>query len=236
MKKSNGVYYFPFALAGFSTRAVGSVKHGNKFDRRFIEQLSNVIGSSKQITYMVQKHTTNIEIVKKDSASEIFNTDGLITQEKNKVLLAVTADCVPIVMYDSVKKIIGVVHAGYKGILLGIVENMIKKFIKLGSELSNIKIGIGPSIGVCCYDVSKDRIEQFKQRYPGFKNFFQKKHALYFLDLQSIVLQILKQFKVQNKNIERVNLCTSCNNEQFFSYRKDSNKTFGEFATFIGMI
>ena len=242
MKTLNGMYYFSskgFAntINGVSTRSMGRIKNSNKINPSNLRELTKTLNiPSENIFHMNQKHTAHIELIHKHSPQELSNTDGLITKEKNKVLITVSADCLPLVFSDPNNKIVGVAHGGYRGILEGIVENMIEKFSQLGSSFSTITIGIGPSIGVCCYIVSKERIEQYKNRFPDFKNFFKKKNNTYFLDLQSVILQILKQYKIPKKNIEFSNICNSCRNDIFFSYRKDSKETYGEFATVIGML
>lgn len=98
-----------------------------------------------------------------------------------------TPDCLPILFYDPIAKIIGVAHAGWQGILKLIVQQMIELMVKMGAIPENILVAVGPHIGGCCY------------------------------------------------NIDSSSLCTSCQNNEFFSYRKNREKNFGEMLSVISL-
>jgi len=183
--------------------------------------------------FMKQVHGNGIVEVDNESEHYIENIDGMVTKERNKTLAIFTADCVPVVMYDNKNNCIGAAHAGYKGILLGVVENLLEKMKEIGAETENIQVFIGPSIRGCCYDVPQERVEQFEKKYPTFKNMYTKKNRNLLLQLDHIVTQIALQNGIKQSNITTDPDCTGCSEKKYFSYRKESKETYGEFITTI---
>ncbi|GAV21796.1 peptidoglycan editing factor PgeF [Carboxydothermus pertinax] len=178
-----------------------------------------------------QVHGNNIALVDysdggrgmKDLSSALKKTDGLITREKNLGLLTFYADCVPLYFLSPTPFIIGVAHAGWRGTLQEIGGKMVTNFVALGAKLENILCGIGPAIGPCCYEVGDDVAQSFSNR--GFKNGVIRKDGKNFLNLWEINSEILIKTGIRPQNIELINLCTSCNKDLFFSYRRDFGVT-----------
>ena len=110
-----------------------------------------------------QVHGKNIVIVTKKTKA-IFEADAVITNERGLFLSVMTADCVPILMYDDKRKVIAAVHSGWRGtdkeIAKFCVYDLVEKF---AVAPENLQIYIGPSIRQCCYEVSFDVTERFKQ-------------------------------------------------------------------------
>ena len=146
--------------------------------------------NTKNLVLPEQVHGKDIEIIKDAFKKVIAKKDGLITKNKSIFLGVVSADCVPLVFYSSKNKEIGVIHAGYKGILKGILDNVTDYFKLNNKSLKDIKVLIGPSIGVCCYEVSKETINEFDRVFLGMENIYQKKGNKYFLDLKLSLIHI----------------------------------------------
>ncbi len=92
---------------------------------------------------------------------------------------------------------------------------------------------IGPSIGPCCYEVSKDLIDKFVDRFEKTTdNIYESHDESVFLNLWSVNKSILKNSGVKEENIHDMNLCTSCRSDEFYSYRKD-DKTLGRIGTIL---
>lgn len=163
------------------------------------------------------------------------NADGLITNKKNVFLGVVTADCLPVIFYDKKSEMVGIAHAGYKGVLKGVLKNMVLSFNKLGSDVENILVAIGPAIGVCCYDVFHERIKMFESGLKDIKT-HKTRNGKYFLDLKNIAKQILILEGISEKNIEVSDICTKDNIKDFFSFRGEGPKNFGVFATVVGRV
>ncbi len=214
-------------VAGISTRYFGDIKTKKNLNR-FLGAM-NI--DTKKIVLAKQIHSEKVSIIDSAKKKIINNADGLITNKKNIALGIVTADCLPIIFHDENKGIIGVAHAGYKGLIKGIIQQMVKKIKDLNGDLKNIKVCIGPSIGPCCYDVPQKRIKMFDKKLNKL-NSFKLRKGKYFLDLKDIAKKILLKEKINIKNIQLSKLCTKCNIDNFFSYRGDG-KSFGEFVTVV---
>jgi len=160
----------------------------------------------------------------------------LVCAQPGIILGVKVADCLPILFYDKEKKIFGIAHAGWKGTLKKIGQLTIKKMKSLGSKPKNILVGIGPHIGSCCYNVSQDRADRFKKEFADLKDMISYKNGTIHLDLLvPTVVQLIK-VGVLRDNIEIASNCTSCQNDEFFSFRKNQAKDFGEILGIIGLI
>lgn len=188
------------------------------------------------------------------SPSVVPKGDALITQQSGTGLILSFADCVPILLYDPTRHVIGIAHGGWRGTARGIVaatiETMAEQF---GCEPHNIYAGIGPAIGACCYEVS----ETVKQIFQGDLSFDNKptyerhqemvRESAVFstqvlpdnktslrINLQETNRNQLLMAKVPSEQIEVMHICTSCNTGHFFSHRKENGKT-GRFPVVIAL-
>ena len=164
-----------------------------------------------------QIHKNNIAI----TGNRNFYTlsDGLIT-DKKCILSIRTADCLPIFIFSPDKKVMVALHAGWKSFLKGIITNAFQKLSLFGVERKIIKVGIGPHIGVCCYQVDKSLINKFINILPSVGSFYQKKEDNYYLDLSQVAILQVKDQGVPQYNIDDVNICTNCSAD-YYSYRRD---------------
>ncbi|AFS78324.1 putative multi-copper polyphenol oxidoreductase laccase [Gottschalkia acidurici 9a] len=170
-------------------------------------------------------------IVKEIDYSEI---DGLVTNESGVTLCTFYADCVPLFYLDKEKKVVGLAHAGWRGTVAGIAGNMIDIMKeKYESKPEDIIVGIGPSIGECCYEVNKDVFDEFNRNFTNTSNVLKSMDdGKWKLNLWEANRLILEDKGVPCRNITISNLCTSCNNDIFYSYRKENGKT-GRMAAII---
>ncbi len=171
----------------------------------------------QKIVIPKQIHSSNVIICAK--AGNIIDTDGIITDNKNLVLSIQVADCIPIYLYDTQKQIIGLIHAGWRGVNLGIIENSIDKMRELNSESIDIKVLLGSSIRQCCFEVGPEVAELFDKEYQEIG-----KSDRMQLDLQSIVIDILINKNIQSENIVDIKECTCCS-DKYHSFRRDGDKT-----------
>lgn len=191
-----------------------------------------------------QVHCCNIEIVNlndrgrgKLSQKDAFsNTDGLVTSQIDVLLTSFYADCVPLYFFDPIKKVIALAHAGWKGTLYGIGSKMIELLVTdFASNREDIRVAIGPSIGPCCYEVRSDLVSKFTDNYTNLpdKSIIKNDNNLYNIDLKKINYQNIINVGIPSKNIEVSALCTSCNSDILYSYRRDKGTT-GRMASWIG--
>ena len=126
--------------------------------------------------------------------------------------------------YDPDKKIIGLSHAGWKGTMTNIAGKMIRALVNLGSNPSDLKAAISPSLGQCCFEVDKDVADMFINTDIKYKDFMIKKGEKYHFDLWGINKYNIIREGMKEENIEVAGMCTKCRNDLFFSHRGQKGK------------
>ena len=206
-------------------------------DAKNLDDVNNAfkdVFTLKNLSKNKQIHSNIVNKVDKDNIGQIIDGDAIITNEKNVPLLILTADCVPVVLVDKVNKAVGLVHAGWRGTYGKICSETLQSMKEnYNTNTEDVVAIIGPSIGKCCYEVSYDLVEKFSALLPNAdEKIYEIRDEKYYLDLWEINTQILKEFGVLKSNIINMNICTSCNCNRFFSYRKH-DKTTKRIGTFI---
>ena len=140
---------------------------------------------------------------------------ALVTGTRYLPLVTMVADCVPVALVDPVRQVGAVVHAGWRGLSNGVLENTLGVFRETwGSLFPALVARIGPAIGSCCYEVGPDVAAHFPySRLPGERD-------RSFLDLRSEVRRRLAGQGLIEENVTGLELCTSCHPELFFSHRR----------------
>lgn len=179
-----------------------------------------------KLVHMRQIHSDKIVIV--DPAIHDFDhppeCDALITNEPALPLMVMTADCTPVLLFDPVKNVIAVAHAGRAGAVKEIVPKTIQKMCKkFGSIIDDILVTLGPSIGGCCYEVGKKIGKEVLDSDYAFAVL--QKDGSYFLEVNAIIHRQLEGIGIPKRHIDDVNICNACENETYFSYRADQQKT-----------
>lgn len=163
--------------------------------------------------------------------------DALITKVKNIPLLITTADCTPIIVYDKEKNIVSNIHSGWKGtvkkIYLKTIEHMIQKYECKSSDLI---VAIGPCIRDCCW-TTKDR-KFIEENLKGIwqENYISKIDDVYHVDFIKCIKSDLINLGILVENILDMNICTCCNTEDFFSFRKNTMLGIKEYGTQATMV
>ena len=166
---------------------------------------------------MSQSHSNEVIEIKKSNYNKKISCDAMITRVKGLSLCVLTADCVPIIIYDLKNDIIGCIHAGWKGALSGIIKNTVKKLKKLNSD-NILFASVGPCIGKESYEIDLNFYKKFILRSKKNKKYFSKiKKDKRFFDLRSFVADKLKELKVK---VDHVNHNTFKEKSNFFSYRR----------------
>ena len=191
----------------------------------------------KKLSLMYQTHSNKVIIInKKNNNSKKFYSDALITKMTGMALGVVTADCVPIILYDVKNQIIGCIHAGWKGASSGIIENTIKKFRKLNSK-NKIFASVGPCIGEKNYEVDINFYKKFMSKSKKNDVYFSKKNSEKKLfNLRKYVNDKLIKLKVK---VDHVNRDTFKEKSSFFSYRRSQKlqeKDYGRCISVISLI
>ena len=214
----------------FSTLNLGLSRDDNKRD---VLENYKIIAKSvgfdiENIVFSNQIHADHVHVATEIDRgngilrkSTIFDTDAFITNTKNVVLQTFHADCVPVFLLDPVKKVAGVVHAGWKGTLIEISSVTVKKMMDVfDTNPKDVLAGIGPSIGPTAFEVDEDVMLQFENRNSEFKKFIKaSENNKYFIDLWEINKYSLINAGVQVENIEISGLCTFSDKDMFYSHR-----------------
>jgi len=188
-----------------------------------------------------QTHSDNIKIVEK--IQDYQEVDGVLTNKEDIVLLTTSADCISLLFYDYIKKVVGSVHSGWRGTLQQISKKAVEKMIdNYGSNPQNIICCICPSIRQCCFEVDEDVKDLFKNKYKNLneintiiqKGIIKENKQKFKIDTAKINKILLKQIGLKEENIIDSNICTVCNNKDFHSYRVDKENS-GRNAALINL-
>lgn len=178
---------------------------------------------AKRIITPQQTHSDHVEIV--DGRNDYPDTDGLILTEKDTAIYLRFADCTPLIFYDKINKIGAISHAGWRGTAQKIGVKTIEKMrVNFGTKAENIIVLIGPAISVCCYEVSEEVRDILLSTVKNPEGLFKERNV----DLKKINARQLEEAGV--KVIDICPYCTSCNNDLFYSYRKENGTKERHFA------
>ncbi len=187
-----------------------------------------------RLTHMRQVHSDQIIIIDETyTFDKPPECDALITDLIDRPLMVMTADCTPILLYDHNRRIIAAIHAGRAGAFKDIVTKTITKMQKsFQSDPADIIAVLGPSIGVCCYEVDKKIDDEASGLGLGYA--IRRDKERYLLDVNAIIRRQLLKVGISASNLEEIDRCSSCHNDTLFSYRADGKRT-GRMAALIGL-
>jgi polyphenol oxidase len=177
-----------------------------------------------------QVHGDHILICEK-APDKIFSADAIITTKPGLYPSIRTADCVPILIIDRLKKVSAAIHAGWRGTVLRIIrKTLLTLRNKFKCDNRDMIVSLGPSIGKCCYEVDSAVLNPLFQNIPWATEFafpcqdiFPSRNVKRKLDLAAINQFELIKFGISEKNIFRLNVCTCCNAGDLHSYRRDGD-------------
>jgi polyphenol oxidase len=162
--------------------------------------------------------------------------DGMVAQGDKIFLGIFTADCVPILMVDKVHRVVGALHAGWRGLIGGIVGAGIRAMTEAGAALADLQVAMGPSIGLCCFEVDSSLADRFAREIPGAVR--HRRAGLpgkAYVDLRGIINDQFEAAGVDAENILSVGPCSKCESNRFFSRRAAGGKVTGVQLSFIGL-
>ena len=192
--------------------------------------------NSNDILLLQQFHSNKFIFINKKFKlkKKRFKADAVITNKKNLPIGILTADCVPILIYDDTSKNIAAIHAGWKGAYKGIIHKVINFMIKKGCKRKNIHAVIGPCISKKNYNVKENFFKKFIKKHKRNKIFFKmRKNKIYF-DLPNYVKSQLKSNKI--KDIDHINIDTFDIKNNFFSARRSLKLKDADYGRNISII
>ena len=228
---------------GFSKGIYKSLNcgRGSNDEKKTIQKNLNYISkkmrvNSDDLILMHQTHSNKVKEINKNNFRRTIYCDSIITRMNQIALGVVTADCVPILVFDKKNKIIGCIHAGWKGALKGIIKNTILKMKKFNFR-NELYASIGPCIGKKNYEVDNDFFKKFVLKSKKNLRYFSKKNKKKkFFNLRKFVSDKLLEMKVK---IDHVNLDTFKETNLFFSCRRATflkQKDYGRCISVIRLI
>ncbi len=188
-----------------------------------------------KLVLMNQTHSNKVIEIKKNNYKKKILADAMISKMKGIALCVLTADCVPVVIYDIKNNIIGCIHAGWKGAYSGIIKNTIDKIKKINSH-NKIYASVGPCIGKKNYEVDTKFYKKFMSKSRKNKIYFSNKNKTKKLfDLRKFVTDNLLKYNVI---VDQINRDTFEEKSNFFSYRracKLKQKDYGRCVSVVCM-
>jgi YfiH family protein len=159
--------------------------------------------------------------------SDIKGVDALVTSSRQVALVTFYADCVPVLLYDTKQRVIGMAHSGWRGTLKQIANETIRIMAKnYNCNMADIIAAVGPAIGKCCFEAGNEVYESFVNKMPWSSQHCFKAHEdKWFIDLRAVIKNTLLMEGIKDYNISVSSICTKCNNNMFFSHRGDGGGT-----------
>jgi hypothetical protein len=150
----------------------------------------------------------------------IPDADGLMTAEAGILLGIQTADCIPVLVADPVRRAVAAFHAGWRGTVTRIVELGVAQMrAEFGSDPADLIAAIGPGIGQCCYTVGEEVLERFAANFSYSGELFDQRRDDLRLDLVEANRRQLMAAGLSASSIATVGGCTGCQPGLFYSHR-----------------
>lgn len=182
---------------------------------------------SRSLVFPDQTHTNCVAEISELPEHIIAETDALVSNKAGICLCVQTADCVPVLLFDPVAKVVAAVHAGWRGTVGKIVENAVKQMVsKYGTLPQNIRAAIGPSISPAIYEVGDEVVDAAKKTIPNADQTLQKNSSCnYHFNLWEANRQLLIRSGLNTSNIEVLGECSFSGIEKYYSARRDGVET-----------
>jgi YfiH family protein len=187
------------------------------------QRIKKILALPSEPIWLNQTHSTLA--IQADIAKSLTNADASFTSKIGIVCTILTADCLPILLCSTDGVYIAAIHAGWRGLLAGIISNTLKAM-----QTRQLSVWLGAAIGRCCFEVGMEVRELFIAKHPQFSvAFTQKSSQKYLADIYQLARIELNINGVNN--IYGGEFCTVCDPQRFYSYRRDQQT--GRMATLI---
>ena len=162
--------------------------------------------------------------------------DALVTDQPGTMVAVRTADCVPVLVHDVRRRVVAAIHAGWRGAVAGIVpKTLMLMQTRFGADLERLHVSIGPSAGVCCYEVDEPVLEEVRSRFAWWEAVLRDhREGKARLDLKALIRRQVQDCGIDSARVTSVNVCTICHEDLFFSYRREG-RVIGTMVSAIGL-
>jgi len=208
----------------------------NNILKNLVIVANKIKAKPKKIVLLNQVHSNKFHYINKNSKlnNNKLEGDALVTDRRKLPIAILTADCVPILIYDNDNKMIAAIHAGWRGAYKDIVRKVVRFMIKKGCSTKNITAAVGPCISDSNYQVGEDFIKKFIQKDKKNIYFFKKnKHKNYF-NLNKYIHFQLKSLDI--KKIDVINKDTFNVKNNFYSARRSISRNENDYGRNISII
>jgi YfiH family protein len=213
----------PGLAHGFSLRAAGDFAR-ERAERSLLER-----AGAQRLRLLRQVH--GARVARPDDPAPRPEADGWAGESTPGEFLGIlTADCLPVLLCHPPSRILGLAHAGWRGVVRGIVTETLKAMEVPAEE---VKVALGPSIGPCCYQVGEDVARAVGHGSPHVSA-WERQAGKYRLDLGGLVRYQLAAAGVFAENVESLSVCTACRSDLFFSHRREGRT--GRMISVLGWV
>ena len=185
--------------------------------------------------YARQLHGAEVLVAEREG--RLGEADALLTERVGLPLAIFTADCLPLILYDPAGRRLAAVHAGWRGTVQSVARAAVDRLVEAGSPADGLVVAIGPSIGPCCYEVDGPVIERLSAAFPGGweRWTIPAGPGKWMLDLWQANEDQLAAADVDRAMIDNPRLCTACNVDRFYSYRREGSSRRGRVGRLVAL-
>ena len=215
---------------------IGSKEKKNNIKKNLKIVKRKIGKKSKEIFLVKQIHSNKFIFLSKNAKikNRSINADAIITEKKNFPIAILTADCVPLLLFEKKRKMIAAIHAGWKGAFKGVINKVIKFMLKKGCSRKDITVAVGPSITQKNYNVKLNFKNKFIKKHKKNKIFFKNINKLIYFDLPNYIKSQLKFNKISK--IDMINIDTYDKKNNFFSARQSLKLKHDDYGRNISII
>ena len=200
---------------------------------------ANALVKNQQIHSDIIRPVTRADIMDSPASPGVFEADGLITNEPGVCLTIFSGDCIPILLYDPVRRCIAAAHAGWRGTAAGIAARAAEAMVRdYGCQAGQILAAIGPGIGPCCFETHIDVPDGLRAGLgPDAEPFIRplSQEGKYSVDLKAANAKWLELAGLRREHIALCPACTACNLDVFWSHRVQGSQR-GSMAAIIQLV
>lgn len=205
-----------------------------KKNRSYLSKQESIDNKQPECKWFWLEQIHGNQLINLDRENDRNEGDACITSSKYQCCAVMTADCLPILICDSHGKRVGAIHAGWRGLLSGVIENTLFEFSKKENQIQidaqNIYAWLGPAIGKEKFEVGEEIVDQFVQKNSENLNSFKRSNKeTFFADIYELAKNTLRKLGVNH--IYGGDFCTFSDESKFYSYRRD--KICGRMASYI---
>jgi polyphenol oxidase len=230
---------FPERGGGVSTGLRASLNLGAKWG----DDPANVAENYRRVAAAVGYDASELRVMRHAHGTTVWQVgepppepaefDGMVCDQKGPVLAALAADCIPILFADPIGRVCGAAHSGWRGTVGRIARNMVTRMSALGSRPDELRVGLGPSIGPCCFEVGPEVTAEFRAAFGSLAGMVVAGPRKDHIDLRAVTRHVLEVAGVRAEHIDAAPPCTRCD-ARFYSYRRDG-QAGGVLMGFIGL-